>query len=98
MLSTSSLRTNTTTTTTITSEEGNVSTGLIRVAASGTLARVSDQVLGGVFLITGAFLVYLVLFDQGTVASVIFGATAGRENLLHEFFHDGRHLWNAPCH
>ena len=81
-----------------TTEEGNVSTATIRVATSGTIARVSDRVLGGLFLLTGAFLVYLVLFDQGAVASVIFGATAGRENLLHEFFHDGRHLWNAACH
>lgn len=75
-----------------------MSAASIRVATSGALARVSDQVLGSLFLLTGAFLVYLVLFDQGAVASVIFGATAGRENLLHEFFHDGRHLWNAACH
>ena len=79
-------------------EEGNLRAASIRVATSGTFARVSDQVLGGLFLLTGAFLVFLVLFDQGAAATVIFGATAGRENLLHEFFHDGRHLWNAPCH
>ena len=26
------------------------------------------------------------------------GTATGRGNLLHEFFHDGRHFWNAPCH
>ena len=30
-------------------------------------------------------------------AAVLFGSTAGR-NLLHELFHDGRHLNGAPCH
>lgn len=79
-------------------EEGNVSAASLRAVANGTLARVSDQVLGCLFLLTGAFLVYLVLFDQGAAAAVVFGASAGQENLLHEFFHDGRHLWNAPCH
>ena len=75
-----------------------MSAASLRLATSGTLARVSDRVLGGLFLVTGAFLVYLVLFDQGAAAAVILGGTAGRENLLHEFFHDGRHFWNAPCH
>jgi Probable cobalt transporter subunit (CbtB) len=75
-----------------------VSTAAIRVAARGSLARVSERITGCLYLVTGAFLVYLVLFDQGAAVSVILGAGAGRENLLHEFFHDGRHLWNAPCH
>ena len=35
---------------------------------------------------------------QAWTAAVVLGATTGRGNLLHEFFHDGRHLWNAPCH
>ena len=71
--------------------------GSLRVVASGTLARTSDRLLGSLYLVTGALLCYLVLFDQGAALSVFF-STAGRENLLHEFFHDGRHLWNAPCH
>jgi hypothetical protein len=75
-----------------------VSAASLRVAVSGTLARVSDRVIGALFLLIGGLLVYAALFDQGAVAAVIFGAAAGRENLLHEFFHDGRHLWNAPCH
>lgn len=70
----------------------------LRVLADGAFARASDRVLGSVFCLTGACLVYLVLFDQGAAISVVLGAAAGRENLLHEFFHDGRHLWNAACH
>jgi hypothetical protein len=70
----------------------------LRVLAGGAYARASDRLLGSLFCLTGALLVYLVLFDQGAAISVLLGATAGRENLLHEFFHDGRHLWNAPCH
>jgi hypothetical protein len=75
-----------------------VSAVSLRVATSGALARVSDRVLAGLFILTGAVLLYLVLFDQGAALAVIVGVTSGRENLLHEFFHDGRHLWNAPCH
>ena len=75
-----------------------MSVATLRLAASGTLGRVSDQTLGALFLLTGAFLVYLVLFDQGAAIAVVLGVAAGRENLLHEFFHDGRHFWNAPCH
>jgi hypothetical protein len=83
---------------TTTTEEESVSAASLRVVASGSLARVSDQALGSLFLLTGGFLLYLVLFDQGAAVSAFLGAAAGRENLLHEFFHDGRHLWNAPCH
>jgi hypothetical protein len=75
-----------------------VSVPSLRVATTGILVRVPERVLASLFLLVGAFLVYLVLFDQGAAAAVVFGAAAGRENLLHEFFHDGRHLWNAPCH
>jgi hypothetical protein len=87
-----------TTTTHTTTEEGSVSAATLRLVASGTFTRISDRVIGGLFLLTGSFLVYLVLFDQGAAITVVLGATAGRENLLHEFFHDGRHFWNAPCH
>ena len=75
-----------------------MSAASLRVATSETLARAPDQVLGTVFCLTGAFLIYLVLFDQGAALSVVLGTSMGRGNLLHEFFHDGRHLWNAPCH
>lgn len=70
----------------------------LRLASAAALAGVFDRLLGSVFLATGALVVYLVLFDQGAAAAVLFGSTAGNENLLHEFFHDGRHLRGTPCH
>lgn len=70
----------------------------LRLAGAATLAGVSERVLGSVFLITGALLVYLVLFDQGAAAAILFGSAAGNQNVLHELFHDGRHLRGAPCH
>jgi hypothetical protein len=85
------------TTTTITEEE-RVPFDTLRLAAAGTVARVSDRVLASGFLLAGATLVYLVLFDQGAAAEALFGTAAGYQNLLHEFFHDGRHLSSAPCH
>jgi len=75
-----------------------LSVASLRVVAGGIVARTSDRVFGALFVLAGGLLVYLVLFDQGAAATMIFGVTGGRENLLHEFFHDGRHLWNAPCH
>jgi len=75
-----------------------VSVHSLRIATSASLARVSDRALGSAFLAIGALLVYLVLFDQGAAAALLFGAVAGRENMLHELFHDARHFWNAPCH
>jgi hypothetical protein len=75
-----------------------VSVASIRVATRGAFAHVSDRMMGSLFLLTGAFLLYLVLFDQGAAVTAVAGVTTGRENLLHEFFHDGRHLWNSPCH
>jgi hypothetical protein len=79
-------------------EEERMSVATSRVATSGATVRVSDRLLGTVFLLTGAFLLYLVLFDQGAAIALVLGPGSGRGNLLHEFFHDGRHLWNAACH
>jgi hypothetical protein len=75
-----------------------MSAASLRIATSQTLARAPDRLLGAFFCLTGATLLYLVLFDQGAALTIVLGATTGRGNLLHEFFHDGRHLWNAPCH
>jgi putative cobalt transporter subunit CbtB len=61
-------------------------------------ARVLDCALASFYLLLGGLLVYLVLLDQGAAVSAIFGAAGGHRNYLHELFHDGRHLANAPCH
>ena len=65
---------------------------------SDRLVAASDQLLATGFIAVGALIIYLVLFDQGAAAAVLFGSTAGNENLFHELFHDGRHLLGAPCH
>jgi hypothetical protein len=68
------------------------------LTASLRVARVDDRVLGAFFMMTGAFLVYLVMFSQSDLLAALVGAGAAHQNYLHEFFHDGRHLFNAPCH
>jgi putative cobalt transporter subunit CbtB len=39
-------------------------------------------------------LLYAVSFDSGFLSARV--ATSGM--FLHEFFHDGRHLFGVPCH
>jgi hypothetical protein len=69
----------------------------LRTLALGVPARAVDQVLATAFMLTGAAIVYLVLFDQGAAAALI-STSAAHQNLFHELFHDGRHLATAPCH
>jgi hypothetical protein len=70
----------------------------VRVPATSAVPRVSERVAGATFLLVGAALLYLVLFDQGAALALVVGPGSWRSNFLHEFFHDGRHLWNAACH
>ena len=70
----------------------------IRLAGDAAVSGAYDRLLATGFLTFGALMVYLVLFDQGAAAAVLFGSTAGNENALHELFHDGRHLSGVPCH
>ena len=58
----------------------------------------AERALAVAYLSIGVVLVYLVLFDQGSVSDVVLGPLLGHHNVLHELFHDGRHLANAPCH
>ena len=83
---------------TTTTEEAPLPLATLRLSLAGTLARLSDRVLGTVFMVAGAALVYLVLFDQGATLEALLGTAAAHQNLLHEFFHDGRHLRSVPCH
>lgn len=54
-------------------------------------------VLSGMILL-GLFGLYVVGLDQGFLLSLIQGARAFDMNLLHEFFHDARHVASFPCH
>ena len=45
-----------------------------------------------------ALLSYAVLFDQGLLGGAFSDATLASGGVLHEFFHDARHLLGVPCH
>ncbi|MBI4494789.1 MAG: CbtB-domain containing protein [Chloroflexi bacterium] len=51
-----------------------------------------------VLALAGLALLYLLVLDQGQLLSLVQGATAFDQNLVHEFLHDGRHLLGVPCH
>jgi hypothetical protein len=46
----------------------------------------------------GLITLYVVGLDQGHLLSVVHGASAFDQNLLHEFVHDARHAAGFPCH
>ncbi len=58
--------------------------------------QLSTPTLGALLLL--ALLAHLVLFDQGQVGLLLTDAMADSGGLLHELFHDGRHLFGVPCH
>jgi hypothetical protein len=60
--------------------------------------RLRDMVVAGLAVIFALFGLYIVLFDQGALLAPLLGADSGEMNYLHEFFHDGRHLFAAMCH
>ncbi len=41
---------------------------------------------------------YVVGVEQGQLLNVVGAHVAAKQNWLHEFFHDGRHLLGFPCH
>jgi Probable cobalt transporter subunit (CbtB) len=71
-----------------------MSVAAIRVAVAG----IDERLTATAYLLVGALVIYLVMFDQGQLLTLLLGSNAVQHNLLHEFFHDGRHLGNVPCH
>lgn len=57
--------------------------------------RTTAGALGAVLLALLA--VYAVAFDQGLLASRLVDSAASG-GVLHEAFHDARHLLGVPCH
>jgi hypothetical protein len=51
-----------------------------------------------VTLVAAWLLVALVAFDQGAAAGLVSSAMSDSGGVLHEFFHDARHLLGVPCH
>ena len=60
--------------------------------------RLRELVFAGLAVVFALFGLYVVLFDQGALLAPLLGADSGQMNYLHEFFHDGRHLFAAMCH
>ncbi len=54
----------------------------------------------GMWLALGllALIVIAIGYDQGSLLRLFLGELAEKNNYLHEFFHDGRHLLGFPCH
>lgn len=46
----------------------------------------------------GLGLLYVLTLDQGLLLSLVQGAAAFDQNVIHELLHDGRHLMGVPCH
>ncbi|UGY91591.1 CbtB-domain containing protein [Streptomyces gobiensis] len=59
-------------------------------AASATI-RTRDWLIAGAAVIIALIALYAVFMDNGHVI-------AATGEYLHEFSHDGRHLFGAPCH
>lgn len=56
-------------------------------------------VLPALWLLTAfAAVMYATLFDQGTLLTPVTTALADSGGVLHELFHDARHLLGVPCH
>ncbi|HCT80397.1 MAG TPA: hypothetical protein DGT23_28315 [Micromonosporaceae bacterium] len=60
--------------------------------------RLRDQVIAGVLVVLALFILYVVFLDQGALLSPALGEAARSDNYIHEFTHDGRHLFAAACH
>lgn len=45
-----------------------------------------------------ALIVFAIGYDQGSLLRLLVGELAEKNNYLHEFFHDARHLLGFPCH
>ncbi len=59
---------------------------------------VQERIIAALMIAMGLSLLYLLAFDQGQLFSVVMGQAAYQQNMLHAFFHDGRHLFAFACH
>lgn len=66
----------------------------------------SDQLLAGrdlawralAVLVMAAAVLYGVALDQGVLLASVSDLAAADGSVLHDFFHDARHLLGVPCH
>jgi hypothetical protein len=57
-----------------------------------------DAVLAALLGALALFVLYALFLDQGGLLAPFLGLDAFASNYLHEFAHDGRHLFGLPCH
>jgi hypothetical protein len=62
------------------------------------LSNQSLVVPGLLGLLLLSAVLYAVAFDQGSLASLVSSRFLESGGVLHEFFHDARHLLGVPCH
>lgn len=51
-----------------------------------------------VVLVLAYLVLYAVAFDQGALVAPVTDAMKASGGVLHELFHDARHLLGMPCH
>ena len=59
---------------------------------------VAEDVVPATMIGLGMALLFLAFFDQGQLMSLFVGSASYQQNYLHEFFHDGRHIFAFACH
>lgn len=69
---------------------------MIDPTAATPLRRLVTPALGA--LVLAAAVLSAVATDQGALASLATDAHADSGGVLHELFHDARHLLGVPCH
>ncbi|WP_326596837.1 CbtB domain-containing protein [Streptomyces sp. NBC_01803] len=65
--------------------------GTTAAPAADATRRTRDWAVAAFAAVIALLALWAVFFDNGQ-------AIAATENYLHEFSHDGRHLFGAPCH
>lgn len=61
-------------------------------------ARIPAGLMSATVVTLALLALYAVAFDQGLLAAQLTDAAAASGGVLHEVFHDGRHLLGVPCH
>ena len=67
----------------------------------GAVARAIPGIVRSPWLLLGAgavLAVWLIGLDQGQTLSLFVGDVAYQQQLIHELFHDLRHVAALPCH
>jgi hypothetical protein len=71
------------------------------MSSVAALPRIGLRDLSGRTLVGIALLALLLIgvgYEQGLLVQLLAGGATDTGNVLHELFHDGRHLLGFPCH